>query len=215
MTKTLIYNLRNWCVLVALLMASATLLGCASGASVNSTASIPKPLIAALPVDIGIHYTHGLKHYVYEEPIAEHGTFTIELGQSQEHLFDQVFGTLFTDLSEVESLEEIPSNVSGVLVPGIRDVQIAIPQQNRGNFYEVWIRYSILLLDQDGKEVHVWEMSAYGKANKRNYSNPIDRPSQALTDATNTALRDAAAQISFAFTREPPVQRWLAGVIKS
>ena len=194
---------------VGLLAMMAGLQGCVSGANVTSEFIIPKPLIDPVPMTVGLHITQELRDYVHVEDIPEHGKFKIELGTSQDHLFGQVFGSVFDNIVTTESLEDVPEGVSGVIIPEIVEAQLAIPQQLPTDNYEVWIRYSIRIVDSEGQEVHTWRATALGKANKRNYSNPLDRSTQALTDATDRAMRDLATLISFQFTQEPDIKEWI------
>ena len=186
--------------------------GCASGANVYVSSSVPKPLIDSLPATVGIHFSDDLKEFVFEEKIANHGIFRIELGESQEQLFERIFGAMFNEVTKVDSPDATPSGVDAIIVPRINEVQIAIPQQTRGDFYEVWISYSIKLNKLDGTTIHDWRIAAYGKANSKNYKNPLDRPNVALADATDNAIRDAAAIISFYFAQERPVRNWISGL---
>lgn len=184
--------------------------GCASGARVTSEFRIPKPLIDSVPVVMGLHISPELRQEVYEDKIHQHGKFTIELGESQEHLFTQAFSAVFSELIPVESLNNLPDRVEGVIIPNIVKAEIEIPQQAPGDFYSVWIRYSIRIVDSDGEEIMEWIVPAYGRASRHSFSNPLDRPTQALTKARDNAMRDAATQIAFKFVHEPAISGWLA-----
>ena len=194
----------------ALLLGSAMALGgCVSGAKVTSEMKVPKPIVNSVPIPMGLHISKALSEYDYETKIAQHGKYTIELGESQQHLFEQVFGALFSPLVPVQSLDELPSNIEGTIIPEIIDADISIPQQTPGDFYEVWIQYSIRIVSSDGEEILDWIVPAYGRANRHNFSNPLDRPTQALEKARNNAIRDAATQITFEFKQQPAIRAWL------
>lgn len=194
----------------ALLIVSAMALGgCVSGANVTSEIEVPKPLVESVPISVGLHITKHLSEAFHEEKIVQHGKFTIQLGESQQHLFNQVFGALFSEVVPVQSLTEPPSGVAAVIVPRIVDADISIPQQTPGDFYEVWIQYSIRIVNSDGDEIMDWVVPAYGRANRHNFSNPLDRPTQALEKARNNAIRDAATQITFEFIQQPAIRDWL------
>ncbi len=210
-SETVRVHIRNVIVLGVSLV---ILLGCARGANVTTSVRIPPPLVDPYPMTVGINFPSELTDYVYDERIGSHGKFVIEIGQNQRHVLFQVYSGLFEDLIEVESLDTIPEEVAGVLVPSIADVQITIPHQTRGDFYEVWIRYSIELLDSTGSALHKWNFAAYGKSNKRDYPNPMERANLALTDASESALRDAATVMVLDFTqpRKIPqvIRTWIA-----
>ena len=103
------------------------------------------------------------------------------------------------------------ASVDGILAPSITEVQFAIPDQTGGEFYEVWIRYTLKLWGADGALLGQWDVPGYGKANQRNYG-AIDQQEIALNEATIWALRDAAAWLSFQFPDRAEVQAWLAGL---
>ena len=85
--------------------------------------------------------------------------------------------------------------VVGVLAPTIEEVQFATPKQTRSEFFEVWIRYRMRLLDADGSVRREWPLIGYGKASERNHANQTE----SLNAAAIWALRDAAAVLAFEF----------------
>ena len=186
--------------------------GCQSGANVYMTTSVPVPLVDVLPLRIGVFLPPELKNYEYKEKIANHGEFSVNLGDTQSQLFEQVFRAMFADVKLLDAPEELPEGLDGVLIPMVNQVQITIPQQMRSDFYEVWISYSIELKGPQGKHLHSWSFAAYGKANRRNYNNILDRADSALEHATADALRDVAGIILFSFTKQAPIQDWLKDV---
>lgn len=195
---------------IAVTVMCLAMLGCMSGANVNKAILIPEPMIESVPVTIGLHISEDLRNAVHVESVPSHGTYTIEIGESQEHLFTQVLGAVFDDVVIVESLNEVPEGVSAIVVPDIETTQIGLPQVTGDDVYEVWIRYSIRLRDAaSGDSLHDWQISSYGSANRNNYSNPLDRSSKALRDATKGAIRDAAAIISFSYVRQQAVFDWI------
>lgn len=194
----------------ALLIVSAIALGgCLSGAKVTSEATVPKPIVNSLPFHVGLHISKELSEAFHEERVVQQGKYRIELGESQQHLFEQVFGALFFEVIPVQSLTEPPSEIEGIIIPEIIDADISIPQQTPGDFYEVWIQYSIRIVNLDGEEITEWIVPAYGRANRHDFSNPLDRAKQALEKARNNAIRDAATQITFEFAQQPEIRDWL------
>ena len=209
MAREFVEKMRFHLSIAILLGLCAGLSGCISGANVKSAITIPKPLIDPVPVTVGLYISQELKDEVYEEVIRDYGRFKIDLGKSQEHLFTQVFGAVFANVVVLESLDEIPEGVKGIIVPRIVKPEMATPYQTGDDAYEVRIRYGIELRATNGNVLHDWNVAAYGSANRQNYSNPLDRATKALKDATKFAMRDAAAKISFYFVREQPVVDWL------
>ena len=169
-------------------VATALLTGCGTSAKFRMDFSVPKPVISPLPIRMATYYPPQIRTHIYEEKIENHGDFRIDMTGAHEVLFSTVFDSLFEQYVEV---------------------QITLPQQTRSDYYEVWIRYQLQLWDRTGQLIHSWPLAAYGKANKNNYPTLSRASSAALHDATEFALRDAAASMSFYFAKEPQVQSWI------
>lgn len=215
MNSTVTAKIRTLFGFLILIAIAVGLGGCASGANVTKVFRVPKPLIDSVPIVMGLHISPELSTKVYETKIHQHGKFTVELGESQEHLFSQAFSAVFSELIPVQSLDELPEGIEGVIIPQIVKTEIEIPQQTPGDFYSVWIRYSIRIVSSDGDEIIEWIVPAYGRANRHDFSNPLDRPTQALTKARDNAMRDAVTQIAFSFSREPAIRDWLTELTES
>lgn len=202
---------------------------CARNIIVTADATVPTPIVDPHPFNVGIYYSPELVEYVHEQKVADRGSITIDLGRNQKTVFDRTFGQMFQEVVHVESLDAIPQNVAGVLVPSIIDVQLMTPQQSRNDYYEIWIRYSIEIVLPDGTKLDfapntsresradpentgtrrtqlAWMIAAYGKANKQDYSSFMGKTDSALAEATQNAYRDAALLIvvSLANIADPP-----------
>lgn len=99
--------------------------------------------------------------------------------------------------------------LDALLIPKIQQLQFAIPEQTRTDFYEVWIRYEMQLYAMDGSQIAQWDVHGYGKSNRRNYGMMESQKEPALNEAAVWALRDAAAFLSFYFTTVSGVKEWL------
>ena len=99
--------------------------------------------------------------------------------------------------------------LDALLIPKIQQLQFAIPEQTRTDFYEVWIRYEMQLFAMDGSQIAQWDVHGYGKSNRRNYGMMESQKEPALNEAAVWALRDAAAFLSFYFTTVSGVKEWL------
>ncbi len=221
--------LRHRILSVATLLAALAVSGCKGGASVTVDISVPRPLVEPMGVAVGMYFNDELKNYIHEEDLADFGTYSIDIGASQASVFAQVFEAMFGNV--VPMVKQRPANVSeddgqdaalvsadgrsveveGVLAPSIEEVQFALPDQTGGDFYEVWIRYRMEILDTNGKALAEWPLIGYGKANQRNYGS-LDQKEAGLYAAAIWALRDAAAVLSFQFHDQTAVQGWLASV---
>lgn len=90
-----------------------------------------------------------------------------------------------------------------VFAPTIDEVQLATPKQTGTEFFEVWIRYRIMLFDPAGNLRAECPIIGYGKVSRRNHSDQSD----ALNAAAVWALRDAAAVLVLGLSkRERPLE---------
>ena len=202
-------KLLGWLCLAPALLITA---GCGTRIAIQLEPDLPVPLIQSLPLRVGVFLAPELDNYVFDEQIKGHGHYKIALGNTQSHMFNMAFDALFDDVVPVQSFDSRPSGLDALLVPRLHEVQIAVPQQTRTELYEVWLRYSIELYTADGQEVHKWPFAAYGKVNKQNYQMLTNVGSTALDDASNWAMRDAVATISFFFVKEPKIRTWLTSL---
>lgn len=220
--------LRQGFLSVAALAAALIASACQGGASVTVDISVPRPLVEPIGVAVGMYLDDELKNYVHRETLDDHGAYSIHLGASQAPVFAQVFDAMFGNV--IPMVKQAPDDgaddeqeiaftavdgrsveVKGILAPSIEEVQFALPDQTGGDFYEVWIRYRMKILNGRGKALAEWPLIGYGKANQRNYGS-IEQRQAGLHAAAIWALRDAAAVLSFQFRNEAAVQGWLAAV---
>ena len=214
----------------ATLVAALILTGCKGGASVTVDISVPRPLVEPIGVAVGMYFDDALKNYVHHEELDDFGVYSLNIGASQAPVFAQVFDAMFshavpmvnqppTEVAEQEETAQIALvgsdgravDIEGILAPSIEEVQFALPDQTGGDFYEVWIRYRMQILDANGEPLAEWPLIGYGKANERNYGS-IDQREAGLSAAAIWALRDAAAVLSFQFRQQTVVKDWLAAV---
>jgi hypothetical protein len=197
---------RSW----ILLCLSILLGGCAGAVVEFDSNAFPTPLVEVTNIDVGLVLDEELTSYKHVEEIDMYGGWEVPLGLVQRLLFKNVLGAMFLSVTEVESATDAHPELDAVLVPAILGFQMSIPTQTNSNLYEVWIKYRLLLYDNKGELIVEWEFPAYGRANKEDYGMLTDKDEPALEDATMTALRDAAAEISLKLRNQPEVQAWLA-----
>ena len=208
-------RLANLLVVVICVINIHWVAGCSSDTSVTITTTIPSPLIARLPLNIAVFYDDAMIQYVHSEDLGTYGNHTIDL-RSQVSVFNRIFGAMFKSVTLIDSIESLKGReADAVLAPSIEQLQFAIPEQTRKDFYEVWIKYRFELYGSDGSLIHSWPVTAYGKANRLNYGGMQSEKSPALREAAKWALRDAAASVSFSFVREDVVREWLQQQVAS
>jgi len=202
------YGLRSKAGRAALLIAAVGVLTGCGGASVAVPTSFPIPLVEKLPLKMGVYLNPELLAYVHNEKLESSGNWSINLGDAQQPMFKNLLTGMFDQMEFVADPQSPPANLDGVLVPNIEEVQFSIPSQTRSDYYEVWIRYQFKLYSGDGQLLADWPLTAYGKANERNYG--MQSNQQGLQAAALAACRDAMAFFTIQFQGVPPVKDWLA-----
>jgi hypothetical protein len=174
---------------------------------VDEETSFPIPLVKKIPLNIGMHLPKELLEFVLEEDLGDNGTFSIDIGDAQPTIFQNLFVGMFDNVEIIDDPSLPSADVAGTLVPRITEMQFSTPFQTRTDYFEVWVRYQFELYSRDGVRLGDWELTAYGKANTQNYG--LNTTSPTLRAAALQACRDAMAYFTIQFTREPVVQSWL------
>jgi hypothetical protein len=182
------------------------------GASVSVPPELPIPLVERVPLVMGMHLSEDLLAFKHQEKLQTGGDWTIELGPAQTVMFSNLLSGMFNGVRPVSHPEAPGGEVDGVLTPTIEEVQFTTPDQTRSDYFEVWVRYRFQLHDRDGSLVGEWPLTAYGKANSRNYGMNSRQP--ALQAAAVSALRDAMAFFTVQFRTVPAVQSWIAANLR-
>lgn len=166
------------------------LTGCSTQVVVEDP-TIPDPLIDRLPLSVGARYPEVFGKFVHEEQVIGKDKWLIDLGRSNQLLFDKLFGSMFTDY-RVITADEDPDNFAfdAFIEPSIDAFEFSVPEQSQTDAFAVWIRYRIKVFDSQGTQIANWPISAYGKALTTMFGGD-----EALRRAAVLAMRDAAALI--------------------
>ena len=190
------------------LMFSSTLLSCQS-VNVELNSEFPVPQVERLPIDVGIIFSEELVDYTYADEIDGLGQLNIRLGKTPFDLLKSLGAGVFTDYQMVTTVAR--DNVyDGYLQTQISGFQIATPRQTRTDYYEVWMRFNFVFLDQGGNAISEWVLPSYGKANETDYRTK----ERALEAAARSACRDAMAVFSLRAASNSNVLQW-QGAIKN
>lgn len=194
-----IRSVRLWSVLAT----GAILAACSSSVIVES--KFPSPLVAALPVKMGILIPEELYNYIYTEQIRDESLWTIALGDANVAMFKPLFAKMFQETRNVDSVPG-PNldTLDGVLKPTIEKFEFDIPINEKNKFVEVWIQYQLTLFEPDGNTVVAWPVSGYGK-HELGHSKE-----DAVQRAAITAMREVGAAIATKFAQQPQIKNWLA-----
>jgi hypothetical protein len=179
----------------------ACLAGCASEVIVES--HFPTPLVAPLPVKMGLIIPEELYNYIYTEDVPDQSVWTIALGDANVAMLEPLFRRMFSEIRTVEGLPVADADLDGVIQPTLEKFEFDVPVGERDKFVEVWMQYQITLFEPDGQTVYRWPVSGYGKSELgRDHEAAVQR-------AAVVAMREVGATISTKFAEQPQVKDWL------
>jgi len=166
--------------------------GCGGGSAVTlHNPTIPEPLIDQLPLIVAARYPVAFDNFVHEEQVLGKDKWSIDLGRSNRMLFTQLFDSMFTEFSVVET-DADPKDLTfdALIEPSIDAFEFSVPSQSQTDDFAVWIRYRIKIFDKEGVQIANWPIAAYGKSQSTTFGTDA-----ALQRAAVLAMRDAAALI--------------------
>ena len=169
---------------------AAFLSACGSKVTVKDP-TIPAPLIDKLPLKVAGRYPENFEHFVHQERVIGKEKWSIDLGSSNQLLFTQLFGAMFTEYQVIDAdVDPSDLGVDALIEPSIDAFEFSVPNQSQTDEFAVWVRYRIKIFDDEGNQVANWPISAYGKAQSTLFGGD-----GALRRAAVLAMRDAAALI--------------------
>jgi len=186
---------------------SMMLSACNQSLTMEAETDVPTPLVSKLPLNMAIYYDEQFRNYIYEENSEDRQNWAIKSGASLVELFDSVLPSMFENVSHIDNIStDLDTGVDGILAPEVSEMQFALPRETKSDLYEVWIKYSVKLLDTEGELIADWPITGYGKSSTE-FLKSRDKGLQA---AINSAFRDAGAKFALNFARVPPIRQWLA-----
>lgn len=169
--------------------------------------SIPPPLVARIPIAVGLYMPPAFATAVHEEK-REGATFSIALGRAQADGFQRLMNAMFDRVVPVASTDagaRTDPEIRGVLEPVMEEFAFITPRDSGTSMYAVSIRYRINGYTPSGELRESWTFTGYGT--EASSSVPMSgRP--ALEKATARAMRDAGARLAAEF-REQAIARGL------
>ena len=192
---------------VALLLALAA---CEQSVSLKVDTEIPTPVIARMPVKMGVFYRDELRNYIYEENSEDRPNWKIDSGSSHVALFNQIISSMFVETKEVGGTTA-DTTIDAVLSPSVAEMQFAMPAETKTDFYEAWVKYNMELYNRDGSRIANWSVTGYGKSSTE-FMKSRDK---GLNAAVNQALRDAGAKFALGFRKVADVSSWLEQIESS
>lgn len=194
----------------ALLTSLALLLaaGCTSSLNLKTQTEIPTPVVARMPLVMGVHFDDKFKNYVFEENSEDRKNWHIDNSASRIALFKQVLPSMFKEVRMLPANKAAQgSTVDAIISPEVENMQLALPSETHSNLFEAWIKYNIRLYRPDGELIGEWPITGYGKTEKSMFTSR----GKGLNSAINQAMRNIGAKLALGFSRQAVVQQWLAG----
>jgi len=185
----------------ALALCALTLAVCACATAVRVDSAFPRPVVASLPIDVGVYYDESLSQYAFKkEADANSVTWDIEIGPAHVRLFDQLFQPLFENLVHLDGLRSGSGirPVSIVIKPSIDEYTLQTPGDTATDFYAVEIRYKLAFYSPAGEFIKHWSYSGRGRSRSELFN-----ADESVQEATVEAMRDAAAWLVIELTKHP------------
>jgi hypothetical protein len=184
-----------------LALCALTLAVCGCSTLVHVDSAFPRPVVASLPIDVGVYYDESLRQYAYEkEADANSLAWNIEIGSAHVRLFDQVFQPVFENLVQVDGLSSGSGirPVSIIIKPSIDEYTLNTPGDTATEFYTVEIRYKLAFYSPSGDFIRGWSYSGRGRSRSELFG-----ADESVQKATVAAMRNAAAWLVIELTKHP------------
>jgi hypothetical protein len=168
--------------------------------SVQVGQEFPVPVMQKKDARVALRVSAAFANYRHSEELEGAGRWDIAIGQANTAMFGQLLDGMFTQSERLEGEQPAPE-VDLVVTPELVDFQFSTPELSFTEFYEAWFRYQLRFHDGQGALLSEWPLTAYGRSEARFLGG-----SDALRDATEMALRDAAAGFAVRFARDAALQ---------
>jgi hypothetical protein len=182
---------------------AAILLSACGDVSIKPEAILPKPLIVQIPADVGLIIPADTRKYIDKE--TRYGVdWKVDLGPGEVRLMEDVFKDLFSHVQEFKDLQaaRAAKDLKAVFETRVDQYSFVTARETKGRYYAVTIRYRINLYTPQGEKVDSYTLTGYGNSLAVGMSG-----GKPLTQATVSAMRDAAAKFLVQFPEQPAGQQ--------
>ena len=180
----------------------AILLAACGDVSIKPQAILPKPLIVPIAADVGLIIPTDTRKYIDKE--TRFGVdWKVDLGPGEVRLMQDVFKDLFSHVQEFKDLEAARTgkDLKALFETRVDQYSFVTARETKGRYYAVTIRYRINLYTPRGEKVDSYTLTGYGNSIALGMSG-----AKPLTQATVSAMRDAAAKFLVQFPEQPAGQ---------
>ena len=180
------------------LLAAIPLAACGD-VTIKPEVHLPKPLIAPMPVAVGLIIPPETRKYVDQE--TRFGIdWKVDLGPGEARLMRDTFTDLFQHVDEFKDLESAKAgrDLQALFEARVDQYSFVTSRETGGRYYAVTIKYRINLYTPSGEKVDSYTLTGYGNSTVSGMSG-----GKPLTQATMGAMRDAAAKFLVQFPEQP------------
>jgi len=192
----------------AVLVVSCVIMGCSTAKlDLVVESEVPEPVVEPLPLALGVYYSDEFRDFIYTEQADDRKDWRVDNRTPRLSLFSGVLSSMFNvvELTDKEAVSRDDISVDAVLEPKVVDMQLALPEETKMEFYEAWLKYELKLYRPEGSLIDQWQIAGYGKASSESYGGATE----GLNAAIDSALRDVGAKMSLEFTTNSGVTKWL------
>lgn len=193
--------------LKTLVMSGALLSITACTHVVPVTGSVPTPVVAAIPVSVGIYMDEAFRNFSHSEDRQMGEDWVISSGKLNEEMFTNLFDTMFARTVAIDTPPDrgvSRSDLDALLQISVTEYGFLTPRETGQRFFAVSFKYQISMWQPDGTPIASWRVVGYGKSAWSAFQDV-----EGLRNATAIAIRDGAAALALGFERVPAVAAWL------
>jgi hypothetical protein len=183
--------------LAAVVAGVATLTAC-GGVEIRPSSPLPKPLIVAMPAQVGLVIPGEMREFTHNE--TRWGVeWNVALGEGHKNLMLAVLKESFAEVKEFRDIDEARAapGLKAIFEPRIEQYSFVTARETGGRYYAVTIRYRIDLYTPGGEKVDSLTLTGYGNSLAKGMSS-----GKPLAQASAAAMRDAAAKFLVQFPEQ-------------
>ena len=174
--------------------------GCTSQ-SITISSSIPSPLVNKNQnISVVTVYEDEIKNYLFESTPLETTDYTweIDFQDAQKKIFDTIFDSFFSNITEQESLDLLDINEANIVVTVDLDkFEYLTPKLASNDKFSIWFKYKINLYNSELALIQNWDITGYGEQATGSFDGD-----QSMANAINIALRDVGANLTIQLEKE-------------
>ena len=191
--------------LICLCLFFLTFLVSSCSNSIKIGGSFPEPLVAKIPIKIGLLLDESFKSYKHEESIPQQSSWIIDMGDANILMISNIVSGIFDEVRIIDNLPVGPLNydLDIVITPHLDKFEFEVPITGNNRYAEAWIQYEINFHEIGGREIAKWLISGYGK------HEISGSKEQSLNNAAIVAMREIGATFSTSILNQPDLVYWL------